>query len=130
MDGLLIEFRIQIEPKPKGRPRFNFNSRHAYTPEDTRSYETDLKWLLGPHRPTELLEGPLQLALEFGLVRPKSNRLKYPSVKPDLDNFEKAVMDAMEGIFFKNDSQIIAKFSTKVWTPAAPYIQIRIQSLP
>ena len=36
-----------------------------------------------------------------------------PTVKPDLDNLDKAVMDALNKVAYKDDSQIVAKVSKK-----------------
>ena len=38
---------------------------------------------------------------------------KRPTVKPDLDNLDKAVMDALNKVAYKDDSQIVAKVSKK-----------------
>jgi Holliday junction resolvase RusA-like endonuclease len=39
--------------------------------------------------------------------------LEFP--KPDVDNFCKAVFDALNGVVYKDDSQIIGFFAQKAW---------------
>jgi hypothetical protein len=49
-------------------------------------------------------------------TRAKSNKSAWPVVRPDLDNFEKAFFDAIEGIVYKDDSQIVYILSAqKIW---------------
>lgn len=46
--------------------------------------------------PPEPLTGPISLKLIFWLERPKSAKTRiWPTKKPDIDNLEKAVLDAM-----------------------------------
>lgn len=66
----------------------------------------------------EPYEGPLHLGVSFVLPRRKHpkkhgiNRIPYPK-KSDLDNFLKAVMDACNGILFRDDCQVTSCFMTK-----------------
>lgn len=57
--------------------------------------------------PAELMEGPLVLAVAFGMPRPKTVKREFPSVKPDLDKILRAVGDALTGVVYKDDAQII-----------------------
>lgn len=54
------------------------------------------------------LSGPLHLTLYFGMAKPKSrDRARpLPDSKPDLDNMEKLVLDALNGIVWNDDAQI------------------------
>ena len=51
----------------------------------------------------------------------KEERLKmlnneiWPTIKPDLDNTEKLVMDALNGIAYKDDAQVVSKDTFKVY---------------
>lgn len=84
-------------PVPKGRPRHSKNG-HTYTPEATRNAEKiirDLALLSGLREP---YEGPVSVRLEFFL--PDRRRV-------DCDNLAKLTTDALNGIAFKDDSQIV-----------------------
>ena len=68
-----------------------------------------------------MLDGPLSLVALFVMPRPASKTRKtkpnpsYPHVGiPDLDNLEKALLDAMQGVAFANDSQVACKFTRKI----------------
>ena len=69
-----------------------------------------------------LFEGPLHLAVIFYRSRPKSHLGKrglrtgapaYPDTKPDLLKLTRGVEDAMEGIVYRNDSQICEEHLVK-----------------
>ena len=73
-----------------------------------------------PHRPAQPLAGPLSVELIFRFTRPKSHTKKqrqcvYKTTKPDLDNAEKVVIDAIAGVAFLDDAQICRKRSAKIY---------------
>jgi crossover junction endodeoxyribonuclease RusA len=70
------------------------------------------------------IEGPVRLAAVFTFARPKSHHGKrgiLPSAPathtqtPDLDKLVRAVGDALEGIAYTRDSQIVALDVAKEW---------------
>ena len=95
------------------------------TPNKTRSFEAFIKGWLQLRFNRDPFQEPLQFDLTFVFEVPKSysksRRLHCLSDhgrhtnKPDLDNLEKSVLDASEGILFYNDSQICKKTSQKKW---------------
>lgn len=68
---------------------------------------------------------PLVMEVEFYFIPPKSwskakqeraiARKKYPTTRPDLDNLWKGVADALNGIVYKDDSQIVAVTCRKMY---------------
>jgi Holliday junction resolvase RusA-like endonuclease len=44
---------------------------------------------------------------------------RYHTQKPDLDNIEKSILDGLNGIAFKDDSQVADVSKRKVWGPVA-----------
>lgn len=70
---------------------------------------------------------PLHIVLTVSVARPKSipkSRL-LPVVKPDLDNFLKTVQDALEGIVYQADQQIVSVRAVKKYA-AADAVEVRI----
>jgi len=62
------------------------------------------------------LEGPLSVNLVFVLPRPKSRRKDvHHTVKPDLDNLIKWILDVANGILWEDDKQITSVGSTKIY---------------
>lgn len=89
---------VPIAPVPKGRPRFT-KSGIAYTPKETREYETSVRRYIrnAYGRDTMPMDGFLSIYLEFILPRPKTKPKQwFSNTKPDLDNYIKALLDAMD----------------------------------
>jgi Holliday junction resolvase RusA-like endonuclease len=49
----------------------------------------------------------LAVRMEFRFERPSSVRRSYPSVKPDIDKLARAVCDALTGLAWVDDSQVV-----------------------
>ena len=118
---------LDFVPKGKGRPRFT-RSGHAYTPERTRDYESALRtvWIL--QCGTKPFEGPVTVSCEFCFPVPaswpkkrKANALNGGEMvkKPDCDNLIKAVLDALNGIAYTDDSQVQAVAASKRYADRA-----------
>lgn len=116
---MLFSGKITLPPRPATRPRFTCRGRFAvaYTDRKYREWldaaEEELRTLL-----TDLPKGwdtsaPVRLTINFNVLKPKTSKLIYP--KPDLDNYEKAFMDAVtqaEG-FWDDDCQVVQLNSAK-----------------
>lgn len=127
----MITLYFPFAPVPKGRPRFSRNG-HAYTPDKTRRYEADLKlWALKQMHELKPLEGPISVRAVFIIAKPKSaKRREHPVVKPDLDNYLKT-LDALNGIVWKDDSQIVEISGQKIYAfdDAGPRTAIVVKEL-
>ena len=47
------------------------------------------------------------------ILKPKTVKRIYPFVRPDLDKLCRAVLDALTGIAYKDDQQVVSLFATK-----------------
>lgn len=111
----MIEFEIPGVAVPKARPRFTKRG-HTYTPKKTKNYEKIVK-LYTRKSIKEPYEGPLKVGIIIHKKPPKSWSKKkkkaaiegslHATAKPDVDNYAKAILDGMNGIAFKDDSQIV-----------------------
>jgi Holliday junction resolvase RusA-like endonuclease len=63
-----------------------------------------------------LLDGPLILEATFFRPRPKSwkKARHYPTSAPDLDKLVRAVGDALKGVLYRDDSQIVGIYARKL----------------
>ncbi len=104
----------------KGRPRFARRGKHiaTYTPEKTAQYETRVQ-----HAARNAMLGaqPHEMALRATIVvsaePPKSWSKKKraaaicgelrPTTKPDVDNTAKGILDALNGIVYADDKQVV-----------------------
>ena len=56
----------------------------------------------------------------FQFVRPKkSQRRAHPTVKPDLDKNLRALLDALTGVGYDDDAQVVQLTASKVYGPDA-----------
>lgn len=118
---LLRAFFIPFAPFPKERPRAQVVMGRArlYTPAATRKAEADIQSAL-PHlwrMPPVQLGTPIYAQVVCFLRRPSSipERIIIPASKPDLDNYEKLVLDAMNKIIFMDDGCICGLEGWKVF---------------
>lgn len=54
------------------------------------------------------VEGAVQLTIAFAFAKPKSLKksVRYHVTRPDLDKLIRAVLDALTGVLFRDDSQV------------------------
>jgi len=107
---------LTIPGKPMGKQRPKFWNGHAATPTKTVNYETLVKELYIANK-LPMLEGAIMANISIYYDIPKSTSKKkkalmldweiYPTKKPDIDNILKIIFDALNGIAYKDDSQII-----------------------
>ncbi len=112
----MYRFEFLGEPYPKGRPRFSRG--RVYTPRETTAAEGDIISQLTrqmDERELSILSGPLKVTMLIYKSKPKSARKKdlYPTKRPDLDNYVKLILDAMDKIVFMDDAQIVSMESHK-----------------
>lgn len=111
-----ITFIVPGGPQGKGRPRF-MRSGHTYTPEKTRKYEKLIREAYKLQSGIYLGDDvPVGIRITAFFPIPKSYTKKQrmlitlrkllPLKKPDGDNIEKAVLDALNGLAFKDDTQV------------------------
>ena len=127
-----IHFQVEGDPKGKGRPRFSRvgNFTKVYTDKQTLTYEamiaTFAKQAMGG---TELLKTPVSVFLYVRLPVPQSyskkrrdaclSGLEKPCKKPDIDNIAKTYLDAMNGVIFVDDTQVIDLHVKKLYSVVA-----------
>ena len=115
---------IYVEPHAKGRPRMTSIGGHAvaYTPKNTRIAESDIKAAIRDElkRRERFGEGvPLVLYATFYRARPKTLKksVKLPVQRPDLDNYLKTLLDALNKYAYVDDSQITQFVVNKRFAP-------------
>jgi len=116
-----IKFTVYGNAVAKKAPKMFLNPKTkrpmAFKDKSTRDWENAIRTVAQDHVPKNLLDGPLYAKVTFHILRPKSKPKKvlYPDTKPDLDNLEKSLFDALEGLIFVNDSRIVEKHIEKVY---------------
>ena len=136
-----IEFTVKGAPVGKARPRVTTRGGYAraYTPKQTADYE---KAVVGAYRAAYgnlMLPEKTELHAKVEMYYPipvsvsKKNRLRMiagevrPIVKPDIDNVLKAVLDACNGVAYKDDNLIVSVTADK-WYSEVPRVVVRVWS--
>jgi Holliday junction resolvase RusA-like endonuclease len=122
----MIDFTVNIKPQPQG-------SSNAYV-RGGRAIVTSANKNLKPFRDeikrraqfeiaayhsctwtTYFLKAvPVRLILEFEFVKPKSaNKRVHMTVKPDCDKLVRGVCDALTGVIYVDDSQVVEIIARK-----------------
>ena len=125
-----IYFIIDGPVIPKGRPRFTRAGR-AYTPSRTLDYEKKVERAYLSEYPAGLafVSEPLEMILNVYMPIPKGISKKkrehmllheYPALhNGDVDNFLKSVADALNGVCYTDDCQIVSASVNKIWSESA-----------
>lgn len=137
MGGMTYTITIPGEPVAKARPRMTKHG-HTYTPKRTVDYERMVQTLFHAEHGSPKLEGPILLRLDlyFGIPKSRSKAarkrmqqgLERPCKRPDIDNCLKAIADALNGVAYKDDSQIVAAVIQKFWAEE-PRAEVQITEL-
>lgn len=138
---MIAQFSIPGTPVPKGRARMTVRNgqARAYTPDKTVRFENLVahagQQAIGPGgAPAECA---VKLVLDVYLPIPKSWSQKKqdnaalgvlrPCGRPDVDNYCKSVMDGLNGIVFRDDSQVTTLTASKRYsiTPRVDVLVMR-----
>lgn len=143
----MIQLTFFMEPVGKARVHKVYNPNKTvmigYTPDKTVAAEEHIRFqaiswaekngVMGfPIFETGL---PLHLNATFVRSRPKSipKRVNEPATRPDLDNYSKLLLDALRGILFSDDSQIVEMLLEKEYVKLGelPRVEVAIwEALP
>jgi len=125
-----LVFYIEGVPIAKGRPKFARRGKFVttYTPKKTKAYEEDVKtaaleYLERNFKIFNILRTPISVTIDIALGVPKSYSKKRreaclsgeerPLKKPDIDNVAKCITDALNGVLYIDDCQIVRLSITK-----------------
>ena len=116
-----LEFFMAMEPptithQAKGLVVQNGKAA-VYDSAELRTARTKLKANLSKHIPKRFMEGPVWLGVKWRFPIKGAHRDgEYKTSRPDTDNLEKMLKDAMEDLgFFKNDAQVVSEHVEKFW---------------
>jgi len=101
---------IKIKPKPAPRPRVTKNG--TYNNADYTTYKSVIAHTFKSIHGNKKSTNPIAMKIDFFFEIPKSwSKKKKESAswhisRPDTDNLVKGVKDALNGIAYKDDSQV------------------------
>jgi Holliday junction resolvase RusA-like endonuclease len=113
----VAEFFVPGEPKAQPRVRV-VRGGHAYTPATAKGFKERIYWEAKSHCPQPVGDSdtPIRVDITFFLKRPKRLCRKkdpqgpvYCTKKPDRDNLDKSVLDALTGAgALLDDAQVVS----------------------
>lgn len=134
-----ISFFVEGNPKAQPRPRATVRGKHASIYDCGTANEWKYKVAMKLRETVKKLDieptdKPVVLYIDLQIARPKShyyqsekrkgdlkpNAPRWHTSKPDVDNFAKAIMDAINDshLVWKDDSQVCFLQITKEYAPA------------
>jgi Holliday junction resolvase RusA-like endonuclease len=131
---------LDVVPVPKERPRVVKNPKtdevFGFTPARTKHFTKTVQivvdHVMGGCNP---IEGPVAFDMTFVMQVPKSwpkwkqqaalDGLIVPTGRPDMDNLEKALLDAFNECLIVDDAFVIAREATKIYG-LLPCIRTRV----
>lgn len=88
-----------------------------YTPEHVTNWAAYVKLVAASQRREPLWDGPIRVTMLVKKLRPKAHKKRvFCHTKPDLDNIEKNMYDALQGVIYANDARIVDKHITKIFS--------------
>lgn len=125
--------------KPRGKQRHRTGKNGTYTPKETAQYEKYVKMIFKQKYPDVILSGELRVIIEAYFKIPKStkksDKLKMatneirPTKKPDSDNIAKIILDALNGVAYQDDKQVVSLQVEKYYTEADEMVTVELQEL-
>ncbi len=121
---LLHELRIDGIPRAQPRARSRGKFPGVYDPGTANDWKSIVRAAFAPWRPDTLLDEPLKIDIDWYFARPKTfnrrTREAYGgkskdipkgsvlhSSKPDRDNADKAVLDALQDLGYYRDDALV-----------------------
>ena len=130
---------IPGQPVPQGRPRFSNQGGfvRAYDPPKSREYKKHILYHAKRQKAYKM-KGALEVEILIfkknlsNFNKAKKNaaeaRIFRPTTKPDADNYAKGVLDALKGVAWEDDGQVVDLIARKYYS-ANPRIEITIKEL-
>lgn len=130
---MILNFVVPGPPVGKQRARVT-RQGHAYTPSKTVNYEALIKQTFAAKYPGHVpMEGPISLTLYVAVMpskdaarKLKKNPAFRPTIKPDADNILKIFADAMNGLAYVDDKQIVTAKIFKYYNEL-PHVEVEIE---
>lgn len=135
---MTVSFFVPAEPQAKGsmrafvpkgwnRPVVTSTNKHLKSYESLVRMEANKIW----NAPVLDRNTPVNVWLVFCFIKPRSTPKKVVEklTKPDLDKLIRPILDAMTGIVWVDDSQVVRIVASKIFTER-PGTAVRISTEP
>lgn len=131
---MTVGFTVYGVARPKGSTRafMRPGMKFPVVTSDNRSvrgWEESVRAAIQQHAAGQFFQGPLTVRIAFYLPKPKSMAKRVTShvKKPDLDKLARGSLDAMKGVLWNDDSQVVALHVTKQYAADQPQACIEVE---
>lgn len=137
---MTVQFTILGKIKGKARPRMT-KAGHTYTPSDTVTYEKAVQMMyknqckgifFGDKQPIGIhIKAMYEIPRSY--TKAKKEQIQrgelLPTKKPDADNIAKIICDALNGVAYDDDAQVVSMSIDKSYTSGKERVEVWIRSM-
>ena len=136
---MIYRFDIIGDPVAKSRPRFNRKTGRTWTPGKTMVYENKVSFAYKELYHDAIPTGePIRVSIVAYFSPPKATSKKRLALmlanlihhvkRPDIDNVVKSVLDGLNKVAWKDDSQIWSLYGEKRYSEY-PHVEVLIEEM-
>ena len=126
-----MKLRFDVVPTPASRPRVSRWS--TYYGKNHTEFVKTMKTITD-HANVVPFEGQIYAKADFYVPMPRTwskkkkeaHIGKYCDNNKDLDNYQKLLFDCMNGIYFKDDRQLVMIRARKYWSTGSGHIECEL----
>ncbi len=135
----VLSFTVHGTPQPAGSKRAFFRAGRSIVVDankKSRPWKDQVAQVAGDFMAGRaILQGPIEMTLRFYVHRPKGHlgasggvrpsAPRFPDVRPDALKLARGVEDALSGVVYRDDSQIVIERLEKHYGPERVEIEIK-----
>ncbi len=126
-----ISFFVPGDPATKGSFTGMGRGRMRNASKRTKPWQDHISLVANTKAPVNPIDGPVELHAQFMMKRPlKPKHPEYPIVaRGDLDKLLRTVCDALTGIMYHDDGQVVSIKSVKRYEDSGTGVYITVRAL-
>lgn len=122
-----ILFDVVGRPAPQGSKKHVGGGRYVEASKHLPAWRKAVTLAAKAVYSGDPLIGPVRVRIMFRLEKPKSTKFSAaPAGKPDIDKLVRGCFDALIGVCFIDDSQVVSVEADKVWADGDPGATIHV----
>ena len=114
----MIEFSVDGTPVPQGSMKV-INGHVLHSQGSALAVWRSSIALAARFAGAKPVNDAVGIKVTFRVRRPKTVKRDYPTVAPDLDKYVRSLLDALTGITYADDSQVIEIIAKKIYADQA-----------
>ena len=131
--AITLEMDVKGVPTPQGSTKSFVRGGKPIITTDNKGLKAwrDLVAFTAQDADPEYVDnGPVRVSLFFRMPKPKAEpktKRTWPDRRPDLDKLIRAILDALTGIAFRDDGQVVGIHAEEDW--GEPGVRIEVERL-